>query len=240
MLISHKYKFIFIRTRKTAGSSFEKDISKILPKIDVVVPYIPKNTGYHTSFFQDPFRKIVWKYLPLWELYRFLPGKLRYIIYGDDLLWGWHMPATHVKKLIGEEIFNSYFKFCVEREPVDKCISMYWYKKNRYVIFDRRAFRGVSWEEYICNPIAVDTNLWTDEAGDLMVDRILRYENLDEEIRQVARELGIPFEGIKSRIHADKRRPGIKVSEEQREKIYQAFAESNRHTGYKIEDYKIT
>ena len=72
-----------------------------------------------------------------------------------------------------------------------------------------------------------------------MVDRILRYENLDEEIRQVGQQLGFHIEGITASEHKGKRGSSIKVSEEQKEKIYQAFSESNLHTGYKIEDCKI-
>jgi len=35
-----------------------------------------------------------------------------------------------LKKIIGSKIFDNYFKFCVEREPVDKCISYYFMRKN--------------------------------------------------------------------------------------------------------------
>ena len=36
MIISHKYKFIFIKTRKTAGTTIEYNLSKYLGKNDII------------------------------------------------------------------------------------------------------------------------------------------------------------------------------------------------------------
>jgi len=38
MIISHKYKFIFIKTRKTAGSTIEYNLSSFLGPNDVITP----------------------------------------------------------------------------------------------------------------------------------------------------------------------------------------------------------
>ena len=225
MLVSHKYKFIFIRTGKTASSSTELELSRIMGDDDI---FIPKHLK-HSRHLRHP------ESMGPLNTFRFRMFKVeRWLLPADR--WQPHMAARHVKKHIGAEIFDSYFKFCVEREPVDKCISNYWWLKRNPNYIERLLRGNMSWEQFLDNkkrwPIA--THLWTDEAGYPMVDRILRYENLNEEIRQVGRELGFHIEGIKSNLKADKRRPGIKVTEEQREKIYQAFAESNRHTGYRL------
>ena len=72
-----------------------------------------------------------------------------------------------------------------------------------------------------------------------MVDRILRYENLREELQQV---LGKPdfkiyLDALPNR-HKFTRTFKIDPSEAEVERIYEAFAESNRYTGYNIEDYR--
>ena len=54
MIVSHKYKFIFIKTRKTAGTSIEYNLSKYLGKEDIITPsseayYLAKNFILETS-----------------------------------------------------------------------------------------------------------------------------------------------------------------------------------------------
>ncbi|MBC6407716.1 MAG: hypothetical protein GDA40_06095 [Rhodobacteraceae bacterium] len=223
MLISHKYKFIFIKTHKTAGTSIQYELARIMADDDIYVPPIAPRSSLS-------------KFIERFRIY-----KIESWLLSDDR-WRMHMAARHVKKHIGAETFDRYFKFCVEREPVDKCISKYWWLKRNPNYIERLLRVNMSWDRFIGKPkrLPIDVDLWTGEAGHLMVDHILRYENLNEEIRQVGRELGFRIEGVKEQYKTDIRRPGIKVSEEQREMIYQAFAESNHHTGYKIEDYKLT
>ena len=97
MLISHRYKFLFIKTQKTGGTSLEVDLSKVMEDEDVVTPIIPPETGHRPRNFDGFFN---------------------------------HIEARQVRSLLGRKRFNSYFKFCVEREPVDKCISHYSMQKN--------------------------------------------------------------------------------------------------------------
>ncbi|MBC6407715.1 MAG: hypothetical protein GDA40_06090 [Rhodobacteraceae bacterium] len=226
MLISHKYKFIFIKNHKTASTSTQLELARFMTKGDTFAPKAlkyPKRSGLFASAHRSYMIRLE-RWLRL------------------DERWHGHMPARDVKKHIGAEVFDSYFKFCVEREPVDKCISKYWFLKGHPNSNVRKRWVNKSWEQFFddIEPWPIDTHLWTDKAGHLMMNRILRYENLNEEIRQVGRELGFHIEGINSYRGKRTRRPGIKITEEQREMIYQAFAESNRHTGYKIEDCKFT
>ena len=55
MIISHKYKFIFIKTRKTAGTTIEYNLSKYLGHNDIITPskqanYLAQNYIQQSSF----------------------------------------------------------------------------------------------------------------------------------------------------------------------------------------------
>jgi len=114
-------------------------------------------------------------------------------------------------------------------------------KKKPPSHYSKGRFKRLTWEEFIARKelLPIDTHLFTDRDGNLMVDRILRYENLREELQQV---LGKPdfkiyLDALPNR-HKFTRTFKIDPSEAEVERIYEAFAESNRYTGYNIEDYR--
>ena len=91
--------------------------------------------------------------------------------------------------------FREYFKFAVVRNPFDSLVShLLWAQQgNRPVIpahwslwkcllRNPLLFRHLSPSKYIC-----------DSRGRLMVDCVLRFENLDEDWQPVAERLGLPW-----------------------------------------------
>ena len=98
MIISHKHKFIFIKTRKTAGTTIEYNLSKYLGSEDIIAPseqanYLAQNYIQQTSlsrFFE------VLKFKKL--------NKNFYFEFTDQ------MHSIHIKKIIYKE-FQSSLKF---------------------------------------------------------------------------------------------------------------------------------
>jgi len=79
----------------------------------------------------------------------------------------------------------------------------------------------------------VDTKIYTDVDGTLLVNKILKYENLTQDILEVGDYLGIQNLTIKA-LAKSGFRENIVVTNEQRSIIYDAFEVSNLYTGYKL------
>ena len=201
MLISHKYKFIFIKTKKTAGTSIEIELNKIMAIEDVVTPIKPSHKEHNP----------------------------RNYVYNGFKLFN-HMMVSDLKKIIPKEMFDNYFKFCVEREPVDKCLSEFFMYKNSPYHSEKN--QKISWENYIENGnFPIDTNKYTDHKNNLIIDKIIKYENLEEEFFELSKKLDFKFNGINIREKSGFREK-LFVSKKDRNIIYNAFSSSNKFTGY--------
>lgn len=210
MLLSHKHRFIFIKTHKTAGTSIEVDLARFFGPDDIITPIIPPVEGHEPRNHRGG---------------SWIARKLR--------LHYWnHMSARRVRRLAGPRVFDSYFKFCVEREPVAKCISHFSMLKKSP---DHGAGeKQLSWDEYVERGIFPENaGSWLDDDNTLLVDRILRYEDLDTELAAVCAQLGISLAGVAARAKAGFSSP-IDVTDAQRSRIYAAFSRSLPFTGYTL------
>ena len=109
VLISHRFKFIYIKNMKVAGTSIEAYFEKYCmdPNKDHIVEHKLDSsiTEYGIVGNREGGKRT--KYFEV-------------------------MGAQTIKKYIGDDIFNSYFKFCAVRNPYDKMVSLYHMMKSRY------------------------------------------------------------------------------------------------------------
>jgi len=192
MIVSHKHKFIFIKTVKTAGTSIEVYLSPHCGPQDVLTPIQPPVEGHEPRNY----------------------GRF----YNHFSAWG-------LRQAIPQETWDSYFKFCVERNPWDKTLSDYFMARARHggkPSFDDYLERG-----QFCN----SWELYTDADNQtILVDEVLRFENLNEELTRVFASLGVPFSGsldvhAKSGFRKDRRPYQEVYTQVQRERIARAFAQ---------------
>ncbi len=217
MIISHKYKFIFIKTRKTAGTSIEVFLSEHCDEKDILTPVRPVVESHKAR-----------NYMGIWNPARELRtrGVKEAKLTVHDLLrrrkFYNHIPALIVRERISKKMWNSYFKFCVERNPWDKTLSHYSMMKDRNG-------GDLNFEEYLAKgDFCINYPLYTDRKKKVIVDHIIKYEDLNQELSAIFGTLGIPFEGqlaVKAKSnHRSDKRPYRKVyTEAQRRIIEKAF-----------------
>ncbi len=195
MIVSHKHKFIFLKTMKTAGTSIEAALSQLCGPDDVITPYSPENDSYRTGRNPQNYR-LNHPLVPKRPLLRRLLGRPeRY--YHTSVGFYEHMPAWRLKSYLGDDIWNSYFKFAFERNPWDRQISYYYYKT-------RSKKTRPSFNAYMRNrkkAFIENFSLYTIE-GEIAVDFLGRYEDLAEDFQAALQRIGVttPIELPKANI----------------------------------------
>jgi len=229
MIISHEHKFIFIKTVKTAGTGIEIFLSQQCGRKDIVTPIFPSVEGHQPRNYEGFVNPIP----ELWGWPKGLRAALGHIF--NKRKFYNHMPASLVQKRVSAGVWKNYFKFCVERNPWDKVLSHYHMQASR-------AGASFSLDEYLAQgKFPINYFRYTDPSGEkIIVDRVLRYENLDRELAEIFAQLNVRFDGslgvrAKSGYRTDHRPRQLVFNEEQRRIVEQAFAKEIELHGYRFE-----
>jgi Sulfotransferase family len=175
MLLSHVCKFIYLKTRKTAGTSVEIYFE----------PYCVDPKNYSGERHGRSAEVSEWG----------IVGSRRI---QADSPWYNHMAAEEIRKLAGREVWDAYYKFCVIRNPFDKVVSYFWHEagselgeKFRDADFTVVRESFAAWTKRKCFP--ADRFIYT-IADVPAVDCFLRYEHLHGGMRQLCARLKIPWQ----------------------------------------------
>ena len=168
MMISHKYKVIFIHNYKVAGTSNKKALN------DREIPHFFRKTQIT--------KRVYKKLFP--EKFRLPPGV-------DH-----HSTALQLRNLLPPKIFETYYKFGFVRNPLDWLVSLYGYilrapNHKQHELVSRMG----SYEAYLHWIIrSSDFKHQKDffyEGETCLVDRIGRYESLNQDFQEIAEQTGI-------------------------------------------------
>jgi len=176
-MILHSKKLIFVHIPRTAGTSVTQFLKKhfnALEKpehLDLYKKNMSKK-GYSKKFIenvlsQEKFKQNVMNYK-----------------------YAKHSTAQDYFNLYGKEIFDSYFKFSIIRNPWERMISWYMhpqagipFKENEFIQWLRLKERDNQIKFLKIN-------------GDITVDKICRYENLTSDLSEIFKRIDIPNEEI--------------------------------------------
>jgi hypothetical protein len=142
-----------------------------------------------------------------------------------------HSPAAEVRRYVGKDKWSKYFVFCVERNPFDRAVSQYFWKNRKLTEKPDMTefFRTLS------TPSMSNWNVYSGKDG-VLVDRILRYENLNQELSEVGNLLGIKIDissiHAKSHTRTDNRNYREIIDNKSRLIIEERCAKEIKHFGY--------
>ena len=113
-----------------------------------------------------------------------------------------HLPAAVLRELVPAEVWERSFKFAFVRNPWDLVVSTFFYIRANEAWFEshepdyaRVACGGFQDFVRFYPMIAGDTlSMIADEAGEVIVDFVGRYERLEDDFAAVCRRLGISAE----------------------------------------------
>jgi len=212
MIISHKHRFIFIKTLKTASTSVEIALSSICGADDVITPITEKDEAVRHALGY--------------------PGPQNYQINERQAFFN-HMSAVAVRRIIGEDIWAHYYSFCVERNPWDKVLSWYHWERqfNPEMTFDSFMRSGHFKEVEGVGGF----DLYTD-CGRIIVDKVCLYEQLDVELAALMTELDIEalpaLPHVKTEFRDDRRPYEERLSRRHYRAIRKAFKREASLFGY--------
>jgi hypothetical protein len=187
MILSHKHKFIFIKTTKTAGTSIEVYLSQFCGPDDIITPISPVDEKARAELGGKPQNYSLPK-----QLTECSTKELFYYVFKgrkpEKILFWNHMPAEKIKESIDLDVWNSYYKFTFVRNAWDRAISRYYWNLSRN---SRKKDLNKSLQ---MNDPNSNWNIYTIN-DDVAVDFAGRFENIIDDMQAICSRLNLPFGG---------------------------------------------
>ncbi|MBV8977529.1 MAG: hypothetical protein JO261_05425 [Alphaproteobacteria bacterium] len=219
MIASFLHNFIFIKTRKTAGTTVELVLAPLCGPDDVVSPLgwseeksRSKEGMVCRNFLRDPQAEAQVRE-GLASSSRKMQAQARTLLRNAPFYS--HMTATEMRDLLPAEFWPRAFKFTVERHPYEKVVSRAYFRYDEsrhgtfadFLDFQVRRRTYSDFESYSI-------------GGDVVIDEFLRQEKLEEDLKRLARRLDLRIpEALpqsKSKRRVDRRPAREILSEEQK------------------------
>lgn len=240
MIISEKWKFIFVHLHKTAGDAITEALSPLLGERDIVI----KGSVSESLRRSLPFSAEA-KYKNLHK----------------------HSTAEAIRATVPADIWDNYYKFAFVRNPVDRAVSMY---KYGLTMRDSRQNSAAWRDAFFRTPVGVrfdplnwpavkaaaecatfDSFLRHDGAmrdlgmlpqwrslsdaqdGKIIVDTIGKFEHLADDFEKIRKDIGLPAVSL-HRVNVSNKR-AVQVQEAELALLQDRYKDDMEQFGYSPE-----
>jgi hypothetical protein len=216
-VISIQKKFLFIHVPRTAGNSIQhilKDYSE-----DRIVTTIKRQDGVE-----------------------------RFGVRNDKYHTTKHSTLSQYREVLEPELYRGLFKFATIRNPWDRMISWYFLPRRGVKAWNREDFvKLVQTVPLLSQYVLVDPSSpkYVKETKipenldrrklDQDIDFLMRFENLDEDFRQVCHYLDIPYTALPVRNKSTHEHYSHYYDEDLRERVREKFIEEIKFAHYEFE-----
>ncbi len=180
MLVSHRFQFIYTKTVKTAGTSIESYFER----------FCMAENQWNQSHAREEY-----------DTEFGIVGRRG--ANADQANWWNHMPARTIARQLGEAKWNRYFKFCVVRNPFDKCISAFEHFGRNHKVVDTESFdpgnqlemnaEQTRFCDYLRHHCPVDRDKYI-LNNQFCLDDVIRFESMDHDLQRICQKLELPYE----------------------------------------------
>lgn len=174
VVVSHQHRFIFLKTRKTAGTSIEMLLEKkIAPSGHQVVEGTPT---------------ISWRG-------GIIGARLQVKTEADSAKRRWreHMPARYIKDKLGESIWEDYFRFTAVRNPFEHAVSSFFWNRHHNSLPPLSDFDEARalFDEFLLSPSYKSDRSVVHVKNEFIAQEAIRFEHIADDLLCVGQKVGL-------------------------------------------------
>ncbi|HLT02645.1 MAG TPA: hypothetical protein VK001_10710 [Geminicoccaceae bacterium] len=192
MIASFTHDFIFIKTRKTAGTSVEIVLSAWCSGRDICTPISADDEilrrrygGAPRNFHRNAAAEAIYRWAVETQNAKIIAWTYERIRKG--LAFHNHMPAAAVRAAL-PDLWRRAYKFTIDRHPYETVVSLAWFWIGRY--FNGDASRLPEAIERAIEQARYDNSALYAEDRALLVDEVIPYESLWPRMEEIASRFG--------------------------------------------------
>ena len=212
----------------------------VLDKWKAIFIHIPKTGGgsIESALLMAYFNLRRWRGLDAKRVQNFRKKN-----YSHPPYWTQHFTIEERKKHIPKRRINRYFKFCFVRNPWDRMLSEYFYiKKHEGCNCSEDDSRLKTFDTYLKSSLVcswpghaqLQKNFVLNSEGNLQVDFVGRFENLQQDFDIVCNKINIPTPKLPHFNETEHGRYTEYYDDETREIVAEKYAQDIEYFGYKF------